>query len=50
MSTDEITSSAVPAAGNTHERRMIFAKNRSEQRTAIAAKIALAGRTALTSV
>ena len=50
MSTDEITKRAVPAAGRSHERRTIFAKKSSAQTTAIAERIALAGRSAFTSV
>ena len=49
MRTDETTSKAVPAAGNSHERRTIFAKKRSEQTTAIADRIAFAGSKAFTS-
>ena len=50
ISTEETTKSAVPAAGSTHERRTIFAKKSSAHTTAIAARIALAGSVALTSV
>ena len=50
MRTEEITRRTVPAAGNSHERRTIFAKKSSEQTTAIAARIAFAGRSAFTSV
>ena len=50
ISTDAPTISAVPAAGNSQDLRRIFAKNRSEQITAIAAKIDLAGSVAFTSV
>ena len=49
MRTEEITSKAEPAAGNSHERRTMFAKNSSEQTTAMAARIAFAGSKAFTS-
>ena len=49
MRTEEIARSAVPAAGNNHERRMIFAKKSKAQTTAMAERMAFAGRSALTS-
>ena len=45
-----MTSKAVPAAGKTQDRRTMLAKNKNAQTMAIAAKIALAGSTAFTSV
>ena len=41
---------AVPAAGNSHERRMTFAKKSNAHTTAMPVRIALAGSVALTSV
>ena len=50
IKTEEITNRPTPAAGRTQERRIMFAKKRSAQIMEIPAKIALAGRSAFTSV
>ena len=50
MTTELIANRATPAPGSCHDLRIIFAKKRSEQTAAIPARIAFAGRTALTSV